>query len=40
MPGIAIQTNDRNGEMVGALRVTADDEVMLISAAGTLVRTT
>ena len=25
--------------MVGALQVTADDEVMLISAAGTLVRT-
>ena len=36
---IAIQTNERNGEMVGALQVTTDDEVMLISAGGTLVRT-
>ncbi len=36
---IAIQTNDRNGETVGALQVSADDEIMLISGAGTLVRT-
>ena len=36
---IAIQTNERNGEMVGAMRVSGDDEVMLISGGGTLVRT-
>jgi DNA gyrase subunit A len=37
---IAIQTSDRNGPMVGALQVLPDDEVMLISMAGVLVRTT
>ncbi|MFK7955120.1 MAG: DNA gyrase subunit A [Lysobacterales bacterium] len=36
---IAIQTNDRNGSCVGAVQVCDDDEVMLISNAGTLVRT-
>jgi DNA gyrase subunit A len=36
---IAIQTSERNGRLVGALQVAADDEVMLITSAGTLVRT-
>jgi DNA gyrase subunit A len=36
---IAIKTSDRNGRVVGALQVSKDDEVMLISSAGTLVRT-
>lgn len=36
---IAIQTTDRNGRMVGAIQVDADDEVVLISSVGTLVRT-
>jgi len=36
---IAIQTTDRNGRTVGALQVAADDEIMLISSNGTLVRT-
>ncbi|HYM34225.1 MAG TPA: DNA gyrase subunit A [Steroidobacteraceae bacterium] len=36
---IALQTTERNGRMVGALRVAADDEIMLISSSGTLVRT-
>jgi DNA gyrase subunit A len=36
---IAIQASDRNGRVVGALQVSTDDEVMLISSAGTLVRT-
>jgi DNA gyrase subunit A len=36
---IAIQTSDRNGDMVAARRVHEDDEIMLISGAGTLVRT-
>jgi DNA gyrase subunit A len=36
---IALQTSDRNGEMVGALQVVHDDEVMLITSSGTLVRT-
>jgi len=36
---IGIQTTARNGQMVGAVRVDHDDEVMLISTAGTLVRT-
>jgi DNA gyrase subunit A len=36
---IALQTSDRNGRMVGALQVKDDDEVMLISSSGTLVRT-
>ena len=36
---IAIATSDRNGLMVGAIQVSDDDEVMLISSNGTLVRT-
>jgi DNA gyrase subunit A len=36
---IAIQASNRNGRVVGALQVSTDDEVMLISSAGTLVRT-
>jgi DNA gyrase subunit A len=36
---IAIQTSERNGRVVGALQVAPDDELMLISSAGTLVRT-
>jgi len=36
---IGIQTTTRNGRMVGAVRVDDDDEVMLISNRGTLVRT-
>ena len=36
---IAIQTTERNGQMVGALQVKPDDEIMLISSSGTLVRT-
>ncbi len=37
---IAIQTSDRNGPVVGALQISEDDEIMLISSTGTLVRTT
>jgi DNA gyrase subunit A len=36
---IAIQTSDRNGRMVGALLVQPDDQVMMISSTGVLVRT-
>ena len=36
---IAIQANQRNGAVVGATSVTDDDELMLISDQGTLVRT-
>ncbi|WP_019626184.1 DNA gyrase subunit A [Thioalkalivibrio sp. ALJT] len=36
---IAIQTEGRNGPLVGASRVLEDDEVMLITNGGTLVRT-
>jgi DNA gyrase subunit A len=36
---IALQTTERNGHMVGALHVVRDHEIMLISSAGTLVRT-
>ncbi len=36
---IAIQTTDRNGRTVGALQAEDEDEVMLISSNGTLVRT-
>ena len=36
---IAIQTNQRNGNVVGAVSVSDDDEIMLISDRGTLVRT-
>jgi DNA gyrase subunit A len=36
---IAIQTTARNGRTVGALQVRDEDEIMLISSNGTLVRT-
>ncbi|MCB1745897.1 MAG: DNA gyrase subunit A [Gammaproteobacteria bacterium] len=36
---IAIQANARNGEVVGAVSVSDEDEIMLISDRGTLVRT-
>ena len=36
---IAQQVTDRNGHMVGALQVGVDDEIMLMSQAGVLVRT-
>jgi DNA gyrase subunit A len=36
---IAIQTSERNGGLVAALQVAADNEIMLITSAGTLVRT-
>jgi DNA gyrase subunit A len=36
---IAIQTSARNGRTVGALQVMDEDEIMLISSNGTLVRT-
>jgi DNA gyrase subunit A len=36
---IAIQVNERNGRMVGAELVSDEDEVMLITTAGTLIRT-
>ncbi|HEY5638344.1 MAG TPA: DNA gyrase subunit A [Burkholderiales bacterium] len=35
---IAIQTNERNGAMVGAVLVEDQDEVMLISTGGVLIR--
>jgi DNA gyrase subunit A len=36
---IAVQTSKRNGKVVGALEVAPEDEIMLISSGGTLVRT-
>ena len=36
---ISIQTSKRNGAVIGAIRTTGDEEVMLISNSGTLVRT-
>jgi len=36
---IAIQTSARNGSVVGAVSVLEDEEIMLISDGGTLVRT-
>lgn len=36
---IAIQTSDRNGQVVGAILVNDSDEIMLITDGGTLVRT-
>ena len=35
---ISIQVNERNGKVVSAIQVHEDDEVMLISSKGTLVR--
>ncbi len=37
---IAIQTSERNGKVVGAVLVEEADEIMLITSAGVLVRTT
>ncbi|MEO8063052.1 MAG: DNA gyrase subunit A [Pseudomonadota bacterium] len=36
---IALQTTERNGDMVAALQVNSDHELMMISSTGTLVRT-
>ena len=36
---IAMQSNKRNGDVVGAVQVLEGDELMLISDMGTLVRT-
>jgi len=36
---IGIQTSKRNGQLIAALQVTDDDDIMLISDGGTLVRT-
>jgi len=36
---IALQVTDRNGPMIGALQVSVDDEIMLMSQGGALVRT-
>ena len=36
---IALQVTERNGRMVGAIQVAPDDELMLMSQSGTLVRT-
>lgn len=36
---IAIQTSERNGDVVGAILVSENDELMLITDGGTLVRT-
>jgi DNA gyrase subunit A len=36
---IAIRTSERNGAVVGALQVVPEDELMLITSAGTMVRT-
>jgi DNA gyrase subunit A len=36
---ISIQTTERNGEVVGAVLVSDEDEVMLITDGGTLIRT-
>ncbi|MBS1218685.1 MAG: gyrase subunit, partial [Proteobacteria bacterium] len=36
---IAIQASDRNGKLVGAQLVTKEDEIMLITTGGVLIRT-
>ncbi|MGC3980226.1 MAG: DNA gyrase subunit A [Steroidobacteraceae bacterium] len=36
---ISLQTSERNGDVVAAVQVKLDDEIMLISSNGTLVRT-
>jgi DNA gyrase subunit A len=36
---ICIQTSERNGRLVGALQVSPEDEVMLITSTGTMIRT-
>jgi DNA gyrase subunit A len=35
---ISIQTSERNGQVVGAVQVVDEDEVMMITNGGTLVR--
>jgi len=37
---IAVRTSERNGEQIGAVLVLPEDEIMLITVGGTLVRTT
>ena len=37
---LSISCSERNGEQVGAVLVNPDDEIMLITVGGTLVRTT
>jgi DNA gyrase subunit A len=36
---ISIQVNERNGQVVGAIQIADNDEILLISEKGTLVRT-
>jgi DNA gyrase subunit A len=36
---IAIQCSERNGKLVGAQLVSGDDEIMLITTGGVLIRT-
>ncbi len=36
---IGIQTSDRNGALISAIQVASEDDIMLISDGGTLVRT-
>ena len=36
---VSIKVSERNGKVVGAVQVAEEDEIMLISDAGTLVRT-
>jgi DNA gyrase subunit A len=36
---ICIQTTERNGRLVGAMQVAPEDEVMLITSTGTMIRT-
>ncbi len=36
---ISIQTSKRNGTVIGAIKASEDEEIMLISNGGTLVRT-
>jgi len=36
---ISVQTSDRNGDVIGAVPVDSEDEIMLITTNGTLVRT-
>jgi DNA gyrase subunit A len=36
---IGIQTSDRNGALISAIQVSSEDDIMLISDGGTLVRT-
>ncbi len=36
---IAIQASDRNGKLIGAQLVTKEDEIMLITTGGVLIRT-